>query len=163
MKHKFQVYVMAVCFTFLAALTYAQPPGPPPGEKREEIEAMKVGFLTRKLELNTEEAKTFWPVYNQYQSELDRIRENRRKDMKASREEFDSMSDKDFEKIVDGEIAFRQAELDVMKKYNSQFKQVLPMKKVAKLYRAEEDFKRELLQRIQERRDKDGPDRQRRK
>src|SRR5690349_20149182 len=141
---------LALCllFNLWIGVAMAQPGGgPPQGEKKEEIEAMKVGFLTQKLDLTPEEAKTFWPVYNQYQGELDKLREGHRQDRKAARDEMETMSDKDLEKIVDGEIAFRQSELDIMKKYNSQFKSVLPMKKVAKLYRAEEDFKRELLQR----------------
>jgi hypothetical protein len=62
------------------------------------------------------------------------------------------MPDKDVEKAVDTELGFRQNELDLLKKYHGQFKQVLPIKKVAKLYRAEEDFKRELLDRIKENR-----------
>ncbi len=126
-----------------------------PQDKRQEIEAMKVAFLTRKLDLTPEEAKVFWPVYNQYQDELDGLRENHRKQRRDAKEEMEGMSDKDVEKLVDSEIQFRQNELDILKKYNSQFKSVLPMKKVAKLHRAEEDFKRELIQRIQERR-KDG-------
>jgi len=129
----------------------------PSTEKKEEIEAMKVAFITRKLDLTPDEAKTFWPVYNQFQGELDKIRESQRTQRKAARDEMDTMSDKDVEKVVDGEIAFRQSELDVLKKYNSQFKSVLPIKKVARLYRAEEDFKRELLQRIQERRKEGAP------
>lgn len=154
---KFKLIATAL-FCLWMAVTVAQPPGPPPGgEKREQIEAMKVAFLTRKLNFTPEEAKVFWPVYNQYQDEIEKLRENRRSEMKANRNEFDSMSDKDVEKIVDGEIAFRQNELDILKKYNPQFKKVLPMKKVAKLYRAEEDFKRELLQKIQERRERGGP------
>jgi hypothetical protein len=39
-----------------------------------------------------------------------------------------------------------------VKKYHNQFKQVLPIKKVAMLYRAEDDFKKELLEKIKERR-----------
>ena len=148
---------LLVLFSFWIASAAAQPGGgPPSAEKKEEIEAMKVAFLTRKLDLTSEEAKTFWPVYNQYQDELDKIREARGKQRK-SKEDMESMSDKDLEKIVDGEIVSRQAELDVLKKYNSQFKGVLPMKKVAKLYRAEEDFKRELLHKLQERPRGGGP------
>ncbi|MBK7855460.1 MAG: hypothetical protein IPJ79_11655 [Bacteroidetes bacterium] len=41
----------------------------------------------------------------------------------------------------------------MQKKYHAQFKQVLPSKKVAILYRSEEDFKRELLDRIRERKE----------
>ncbi|HKR07261.1 MAG TPA: hypothetical protein VJY62_21685 [Bacteroidia bacterium] len=126
------------------------------GERKEEIEAMKVGFLTRRLNLSPEEAKTFWPVYNQFQDELEKIRTARRGEIKDAKKDFTEMNDKDVEKIVDNEIVFRQNELDIMKKYHSQFKQVLPIKKVAILYRTEEEFKRELLKKIQERRGERG-------
>jgi len=38
--------------------------------------------------------------------------------------------------------------LDLDKKYHAKFKEVLPVKKVAKLYRAEEKWKRVLLNKI---------------
>ena len=158
------IYGLALILFIMVQHSFAQPGGPPPpvsDEKREEIEAMKVGFLTRKLELTSEEAKIFWPVYNQYQGELDKLRDSRRKERMAAKNEMEGMSDKEIEKIVDGEITFRQSELDVMKKYNSQFKSVLPMKKVAKLYRAEEDFKRELLHQLRYKRERSGPPRDR--
>ncbi len=145
----------SLLFAFLfGALSFAnaQGPGGRAEEKREDIEAMKIAFLTRRLNLNPEEAKKFWPVYNQFSDELKTIRDNRSKAAKDVKDNLDNLSDREIEKMVDGEIAFRQQELDLMKKYNAQFKQALPMKKVALLYRAEEDFKRELLERIKERR-----------
>ena len=56
------------------------------GDRKEEIEAMKVGFLTKRLSLSPEEAKTFWPVYDQYQNELNKIREARRSEIKDAKE-----------------------------------------------------------------------------
>jgi len=119
---------------------------------REKVEAMKVGFLTERLNLTPEEAKVFWPVYNKYTDELEVLRKSRRDNLVNARKNFDDMSDKEVEKVVENEIASRQSELDLLKKYYPQFKSVLPIKKVAKLYRAEEDFKRKLLDMIQERR-----------
>jgi len=136
-----------------SSVILAQPPGGRLEERKEEIDAMKIGFLTKRLNLTSEEAKVFWPVYNQYQDELENLRKSRRGERKETKDDFSNMTDKDVEKVVDGEIAFRQQELDIMKKYHAQFKQVLPIKKVAILYRTEEDFKRELLKRIQERKD----------
>ena len=66
---------------------------------------------------------------------------------------FDEMSDSEVEKTIDNELMYRQGELDVLKKYNPQFKKVLPVKKVAKLYKAEEDFKRKLIDMIQDRKE----------
>jgi len=122
------------------------------GANREDIESMKIAYLTKKLDLTPDEAKKFWPVFNQFSEELKSVRSNRRKTGREAKEDFDNLSDKELEKIVDGDIAMRQQELDVIKKYNSQFKQVLPMKKVAALYRAEDDFKKELIEKIKERR-----------
>ena len=65
---------------------------------------------------------------------------------------FDEMSDAELEKAVDGEIIFRNSELEILKKYHPQFKKVLPIRKVARLYKAEEDFKRRLVEMIRERR-----------
>ena len=136
---------------FCSTTVFAQPQDEAPRKPaRERVEAMKVGFLTQRLNLTPEEAKVFWPVYNKYQDELEVLRKSRRENLANAKLNFDEMPEKDVEKAVDSELGFRQSELDVLKKYHSQFKQVLPIKKVAKLYRAEEDFKRELLDRIKE-------------
>jgi hypothetical protein len=37
------------------------------------IEALKIAYLTRKLNLTTEEAQKFWPVYNKYADELRKV------------------------------------------------------------------------------------------
>jgi hypothetical protein len=70
-----------------------------------------------------------------------------------ARASFDNMTDQELERLVDGEIIFRQSELDVLKKYHPQFKQLLGPRKVALLYKAEEEFKKELIRRIKDRRD----------
>lgn len=131
---------------------------------RENVEAMKIGFLTDRLQLSPEEAQKFWPVYNQYTAELDKLRLSRHKNMKEAKEIMDEMTDANAEKFVDDEMAFRQEELDIQKKYHPQFKKVLSAKKVAKLYRSEEDFKRKLLEMLKERKaDGNSPGPNRRK
>lgn len=124
---------------------------------RDRVDAMKIGFLTDKLDLSPAEAKDFWPVYNMYSDELEKLRKDRRGNIINARENFDDMSPAELEKAVDNEIIFRQNELEIVKKYHPQFKKVLPIKKVAKLYRAEEEFKRKLLEMIKDRRDGDKP------
>ena len=74
--------------------------------------------------------------------------------MKESKENIDELSDKEVEKLVDEEISERQKELDLQKEYHAKFKAVLPIKKVAKLYRAEDKFKRVLLNKLK---DKEHP------
>jgi hypothetical protein len=151
-----QLKLMIALITLTGFSIHAQPPEPRPGPSeadRDKVEALKIGFLTRKLDLTSEEAKTFWPVYNKFQEELESLRKQRRSEMQSLRENKKDLSDSEAEKLVDNEITFRQKELDVIKKYHAQFKQILPVKKVLMLYRSEEEFKRELLERLRNRKD----------
>ena len=157
MKNYILLFLLC-CSTVL----FAQQPRPgdgPPRPPRERVEAMKVGFITQRLNLSPEEAKVFWPVYNKYRDELENLRKSHRDNLVDAKMNIDELPDKEVEKTVDAELIFRQNELDLLKKYHAQFKQVLPIKKVAMLYRAEEDFKRELLDRIKENRQDNKRDR----
>lgn len=119
--------------------------------RKEELEAMKSAFITQKMGLSTEEARMFWPVYDQMENELENLRRRRRETLLDARQNYASLGDRELEKLVDGEVIFKQQELDIIKRYHPQFKQMLPIRKVAQLYRAEEEFKRELLKRIRNR------------
>jgi Spy/CpxP family protein refolding chaperone len=121
-------------------------------EKKENIEAMKIAFITQKLELTPEEAQQFWPLYNQYSEKTKQLRKKRRQGNREARQQnFDELSDKEVEQLVNDDIANRQKELDLQKEYNEKFKVILPIKKVAKLYAAEEQFKVVLINKLKDR------------
>ncbi|MBA3972237.1 MAG: hypothetical protein H0X46_08860 [Bacteroidetes bacterium] len=153
--------VLLLAFISLSGITFSQPMGPPPKgkqaqrqEKKENIEAMKVAFITSKLDLTPEEAQKFWPVYNQFTEKMHELRKKRRQDEREAKQNFEEMTDKEAEQAIDNDLAVRQKELDLQKEYNTKFKTVLPLKKVAKLYHAEEQFKMVLLKKL-----KDKPER----
>lgn len=150
-----RILVMLLFSVLICQVGLAQPPQPGP-EVREEIESMRIAFFTRKLQLSPDEAKVFWPVFNSYTDEMNTLRKEHGKKMRSSQEKLDNMSATEIEKLADEEIAFGQQELDVRKKYHAQFKQILPAKKVVMLYHAEDEFKRELIGRLRDRKT-DGP------
>lgn len=113
-------------------------------EKREELEAQKVAFITTKLELTTEESEKFWPVYNERESELKTVRKDIREKVKEGKD-LDSLSDADVKKMMEDVIKLKKQELDIEEKYNKKFQEVLPVKKVAKLHWAERKFNEEVL------------------
>lgn len=140
--------------TFIAALGFiaisiAQP-GQKHEQKKEKVEAMKIGFITQQMNLTPEEAQKFWPVYNQMNNEIEALRKDRQLARENVKDNFETMTDTEFEKLINDELASRQKEFDIQKKYVAQFKAVVPIKKVAQFYRAEEQFKRKLLEKIQE-------------
>ena len=113
----------------------------------EKIEAAKVVFFTQKLGLSVDEAKLFWPIYNDYQREQDALRKAHRLKMISFRKvkEIDEMTDSDVQDLIYNDFNFKQRDLNIEKKYYNKLKASLPIKIVGKFYRAQEAFKRELL------------------
>ena len=59
-----------VCSPALVAQTEDRPAGVDREALRERMDVMAVGFLTEELELDTESAQVFWPIYNAHKAEL---------------------------------------------------------------------------------------------
>jgi len=119
-------------------------------QRKEEIKALKIGYLTEKLKLTTDEAAKFWPVYNEFQEKMEKLHKERRENHKKMKKGIDSLSNAEVEKIIDLEFSNEEKELQLKKEYHLKFKQVLPIKKVALLYQAEHEFKREILKKARE-------------
>ncbi len=132
----------------------AQPAKEKKQEKREEIKAMKIAFITEKLSLTSEEAQKFWPVYNDFHDKLEKLHKERKANHKAVKKGIDSLSNAELEKKVDLELQFEEKELALKKDFHTKVKTVLPIKKVALLYEAEHEFRKEILKKA---RDQKGP------
>lgn len=131
-----QVLLLILLLAGSLTLTHAQgrPPAQEGGmESLKRVEALKIGFLTRQLELTPEEAEKFWPVYNKYTEEL----------RKAQKENFRSdLSELEREEKI----------LDLRKKYRSEFTKVISAEKVNRMYQAEKEFRGMVQREIMERR-----------
>ncbi|WP_316847547.1 hypothetical protein [Pedobacter psychrodurus] len=116
----------------------------------EEIESLKIAFFTQKLDLSPEEAKIFWPIYNDMQEEQNALRKERMQKMISFRKttEIDNLTDAQVQSLITSEFDFKQKDLNLDKKYYNRLKSALPIKVVGKFYRAQEGFKRELLNRF---------------
>jgi Spy/CpxP family protein refolding chaperone len=127
----------------------AQEPDKKGESHKEKMEAAKIGFITKELQLTPEEAQKFWPVYNQREAELEEVRKAMRKIHKDRK--IEEMSDAEADKAMEDMMLLRQRELDIDKKYHAEFKKVLPIKKVAQLYHAEMKFRHEVMKEWKER------------
>ena len=99
---------------------------------------MKIAYLTKKLNLSTEEAQKFWPIYNKYIDEVRKVR-------------IDARQNKE------GEINTEEKLLNIRKRFNGEFSKALSSEKTNSFFRAEKDFstflQKELLERRQQRMD----------
>ncbi|MBR6424311.1 MAG: hypothetical protein IKS47_06525 [Bacteroidales bacterium] len=146
-----RIFLAAACL--LAAATLLAQPQKPSDEQRkkdfERIKSEKIAFLTAELDLTPEEAQVFWPVYNQCWKVTLESHKNMMEAFDAIRgKKADELSDKELEAKLDAYIAAQKAHNLVLSDWYPKFREVLPVRKVAKLYQAEEDFQRRMIDNI---------------
>ncbi len=118
---------------------HAQSPG-----KKEKLEALRIAFITKELNLTSAEAQTFWPVYNEYQDKTEAARKAFRQQYKKN-VDINALTEKEADSYIAAEIELKQREASLFKEYMEKIKKVVGAKKTAKLRKAEEEFKQELL------------------
>ncbi len=127
-------------------------------DRKDKVETMHIAYITQKLDLTTAEAEKFWPVYNEYKAGMDKLRGERQDNIEVVKKAggIDNMSDGDVQKLIASETDIETRQLDLRKQYVDKFKQVIPIRKVAKFFVAEDGFKRYLLNQLRQRRERNG-------
>lgn len=119
-------------------------------KKKEKIEAQKVAFITKKLDLTAEEAQKFWPVYNEYDAQKETMNKAYRQKIKGYKKA--ELTETQADSLIMLNITHDQNLLDLKKSYIAKFKAVLPSVKVAKIAEAEREFRKMLLKLVKEQR-----------
>lgn len=140
LKKIFPIFLLLVSFSF-----YAQGEGM--REKREQIKALKVAFLTTELKLTASESEKFWPVYNTFDDKQFELRHQKMKAYmrKMNDGSIEKMTEKEATAFLD-QIENTEEELFLLrKKFIINVKKILPATKIIQLKKSEEDFNRKLL------------------
>ncbi len=120
-----QIYLILAILFSISTVSLAQ-------QQRdgERLEALKIAYLTKKLNLTSDEAQRFWPVYNQYIADTRKARQA----------------------TAGNELEREEKILAVRKKYQSEFSRALSPAKANQFYKAEKDFYGFVQKELQERR-----------
>lgn len=121
-------------------------------DRMERLQAQKVAFFTERLQLTPEEAQHFWPVYNDYQQKKNELNRAKRQILQEINQNFSSMDDKELESLSDRFVGYDLQLAELQQQYHQEFKKVLPIRKVVRLYQVEQQFTTFLLRQIQNRR-----------
>ncbi len=136
--------VAAVAVTMLSAgSVVAQTAAPDAAKARAEvdkaIEAMrkdaragKADILGKTLALDSTQAAVFWPVYKQYEAELQTLNNDRVAIIQDFAEHFDTLNDANAKGLIDRQVAYEEKRLALTKKYAGEMMKVLPAKTVAR-------------------------------
>ena len=140
MKKIMLCWLMAICSFSL----WAQP-GPPKGQQRfdpQKFQQMVEESLTKAAGLSSEEAKAFFPLYNEMRQkqremgiQIHELKKNATGDAKAYTATILKIK----------QLQVNMAELE--QNYYKRFMKVIPPEKVFQVMKAEDDFHRRMVQR----------------
>ena len=147
MKTKF---IFPIIFLLVSSLSFSQDHR----EKREKVKALKVAYITEQLELTSDEAQKFWPIYNTFEDKQSELRHEK---MRAILDRFqpgnvDKLSEKEASALLIQMEKIEEDLFNLKKKFIKDLQGVISAKKIIKLKKAEEDFNRELLKQMREKR-----------
>lgn len=142
--------ILPILFILISVQVYSQ------GfrEKKEQLKAMKIAFITDKLNLTPDEATKFWPIFNEFEAKQEQIRRQKMKSFidRMDEDDLDKMNEKDASALLSQMESTEEEQHQMRKKFVVSLKNILPSIKIIKLIKAEEEFKKTLLRQYKERR-----------
>ena len=111
----------------------------------EMIKTKKIAFVTEQLNLTSQEAERFWPVYNDLEKQRFLMMDKKR-ELEHSTETLKSgLTEAEYRKLAIELAATHTREGKLIEEYNLKLLNILPAEKVVKLYVAESRFRATLM------------------
>ncbi|GAB2592735.1 hypothetical protein GCM10027190_46400 [Spirosoma areae] len=124
-----------------AQLAVAQDPN-----GRQKIEAAKIGMITNRLNLTTDQAPQFWAVYNEYNGKKQEL--NRRIRQLTNEPSRSNLNDNQLVNGLREVNATKQKLADLDEEYMGRFLKVISPAQLAELNKTEQVFNKMLLNRL---------------
>lgn len=134
-------------FTLLLSISAFAQRGDNMPPKNEKLKTLKIAHITEKLDLTEKEAQVFWPIYNQFDKELQEIRSIKihiKRDLSKG-DKIETVSEEVSKKMIKEILANDIAEAKLKEKLVLKLEEKISYKKILKLIKAEESFKRKIL------------------
>ena len=138
-------YILLILLCLFAFKSNAQK-----DSKKDHIKSLKIAFLTDNLELSSQEAEKFWPIYNAYFEEMHKVKYLEYKKIKHQLKEegFENLSEEEAKVLLKKLEEIEKNEFELNKKFVANLETVLSAKKIILLKKLEDDFNRKLLDRL---------------
>lgn len=120
-------------------------------QRGERVRAYKTAHITEALSLTTAEAEKFWPIYNKHEESIRELKQSERQMIRRMETDLEGMSEKEADELLAKSIDHKKQMLAQFESLVAELKGVISNKKILLLQKAEEDFKRMLLRRMNER------------
>ncbi len=123
------------------------------GKMQERIKAQKVAFITERLDLSSEEAQKFWPIYNAFEDKVTKMRRNDLREVRQAMQKG-NLSNSEAQQVLDQFMNVEEQLFEAKKLLVKDLRNVIPPQKIIQLKTAEDAFNKKLMKILQQRREK---------
>jgi Spy/CpxP family protein refolding chaperone len=117
-------------------------------EKRtERLEQQKIAYLSTKLNLTTEQAQRFWPIYNKHEA----IRKSQGDRFRKRDENRAALSEAEAGDLISEFLEMEQKRVEDRTNYINDLKGVLSNKQIVTLVESERNFRRDIFDQYKKR------------
>ena len=109
----------------------------------EQLKADKKSIVAKYMDLTEAEAKKFWPVYEEYQSDLQKTNQRLKNLLESYASDYKnkSMTDEKAKKMIDEWLVIEQEEGKRRSAFAPKVLQALPVKKAARYLQIENEYR----------------------
>lgn len=151
MKNRLFITITAIIMALNAGLSLNAQPGPQEDWK-ERMQSEKIAFLTAEIGLTPAEAQSFWPIYNSVSEEVDKaMRSTFGSYMELEKALNEGKSDKEVSRCLERYLDALSSQDEIRTESVEKYRKILPDTKVAKIFVAEEKFRRQHIRKLQQR------------
>jgi hypothetical protein len=137
------IYLLIPALIFMTDLSAQNP-------NLERLNTYKIGFITKRLNLTSQEAEKFWPIYNEFQDKKNKIQRERVEINRNFNQNELNMSDREMSDAAERIVSLEMREAELAREFHDKLKTVLPPVKILRLYQAENQYRMQLLKELQE-------------
>jgi Spy/CpxP family protein refolding chaperone len=135
---------LGICVMTLTARAIAQNAAPSPKQPNLTVERLQGrASLEKLMHFTPDEAKKFWPLYDQYEAEMEKIDARHLQELQNFG--YANLSEKDAADKLDEVIAIQQARVDTEKRFIPKFRAALSQVQVARFFQIDSKL-RAMLQ-----------------
>lgn len=92
---------------------------------KSEIKTDKKAIISETMGFTEQESQAFWPIYNEFEHELEKLSDKRITNIKDFAANYDSLSDKKADELLMNSFSYLEDRLSLNKKYYKKFAEAL--------------------------------------
>ncbi|NWG28762.1 MAG: hypothetical protein HXY48_09550 [Ignavibacteriaceae bacterium] len=117
--------LLIIAFLFSLVNVFAQDADSYIEVLKSEVKTDKKAIIIETMQFTEQQSAAFWPVYNEFEYELEKLSGKRIANIKDFAANYDSLTDAKADELIKTSFSFQNDRLDLNEKYYKKFAEVL--------------------------------------